>query len=77
MNFYILFQEWLKLSKEKEKIISDPLLLQKNQDIEKHVSKYLNVFKNYPYIFNLGHGVLPETKPETILEIIKIIKNKK
>ena len=38
--------------------------------------KYLEIFRNYPYIFNLGHGVLPETKPETIEYIIQIVKNK-
>ena len=29
------------------------------------------------YIFNLGHGVLPETKPEIIEYIINIVRNKK
>ena len=36
--------------------------------------KYLNIFNDYPYIFNLGHGILPETKPEMIQYIIQIIK---
>ena len=35
--------------------------------------KYLNLFSDYPYIFNLGHGVLPETNPETIEFVIKLI----
>ena len=42
-----------------------------------NVEKYLNIFKDYPYIFNLGHGVLPETKPEIIEYVINIIRNKK
>ena len=28
-------------------------------------------------LFNLGHGVLPETKPETIKYIIQIVREKK
>ena len=40
------------------------------------VENYLNIFKDYPYIFNLGHGVLPETKPETIEYIIQIVRNR-
>ena len=56
----------------------DPkILLQDKEKIKKSTEKYLNTFKNYPYIFNLGHGVLPETKPETIEYIIQIIRNKK
>ena len=55
----------------------DPkVLLSEKENIKKNVEKYLNIFKNYPYIFNLGHGVLPETKPETIEFVIKVIKNK-
>ena len=38
--------------------------------------KYISIFSNYPYIFNLGHGVLPETKPETIDFIVKFIREK-
>ena len=41
-----------------------------------NVENYLSIFKDYPYIFNLGHGVLPETKPETIEYIIQIIIDK-
>ena len=56
----------------------DPkILLRNNEEIKKNTEKYLNIFKDYPYIFNLGHGVLPETKPEAIEYIINIIREKK
>ena len=41
-----------------------------------NVENYLSIFKDYPYIFNLGHGVLPETKPEIIEYIIQIVIDK-
>ena len=53
----------------------DPrVLLTEKENIKKNVEKYLQVFSDYPYIFNLGHGVLPETKPEAIEYVIKILK---
>ena len=56
----------------------DPkILLGDKEEIKKNTEKYLNIFKGYPYIFNLGHGVLPEIRPETIEYVIQIIKNKK
>jgi len=55
----------------------DPkILLTDKEKIKKTVEKYLNIFSDYPYIFNLGHGVMPETKPETIEYIIQIVRNK-
>ena len=35
------------------------------------VNEYLKVFSNVPYIFNLGHGMLPETKPSVVNKIVK------
>ena len=56
----------------------DPkILLGDKEEIKKRVLEYLNIFKDYPYIFNLGHGVLPETKPEIVEYLIKIIREKK
>ena len=56
----------------------DPkILLEDNERVKKNTEKYLNIFKDYPYIFNLGHGVLPEIKPETIEYIIQLVRNKK
>jgi len=55
----------------------DPkILLTDKEKIKKSTENYLNIFKDYPYIFNLGHGVLPETKPETIEYIIKLVRDK-
>jgi len=56
----------------------DPkILLGDKEEIKKNTAKYLNIFKDYPYIFNLGHGVLPETKPETIEYLINIVRDKR
>ena len=69
-----------KLIKEKVKGIPiqgglDPKILLENKGkIKRSIKNYLNIFSNYPYIFNLGHGVMPETKPETIEYIIQIVR---
>ena len=36
---------------------------------------YLEIFRDHPYIFNLGHGILPETNPEMVENLIKIVKD--
>ena len=55
----------------------DPKILLEDKDkIKKKTENYLNIFKDYPYIFNLGHGVLPETKPEIIEYLIQIVREK-
>ncbi len=77
---YQIDPKWIK---EKLKDIPiqgglDPkILLGDKEEIKKNTEKYLNIFKDYPYIFNLGHGVLPEIKPETIEYVIQIIRSKK
>jgi len=74
---YEVDPSWIK-KKIKETTIQggmDPrVLLTEKENIKKNVEKYLQVFSDYPYIFNLGHGVLPETKPEAIEYVIKILK---
>ena len=52
------------------------ILLTDKETIKKATENYLNIFKDYPYIFNLGHGVLPEIKPETIEYVIQIVRDK-
>ena len=55
----------------------DPKILLTNKNIiKKEVNKYLNIIKNYPYIFNLGHGILPQTNPKMIEFVIKTIREK-
>ena len=36
--------------------------------------KYLDAFKDVPYIFNLGHGLVPETDPEKLKKLINFVK---
>jgi len=54
----------------------DPkILLTDKENLKKEVSRYLNVFKDHPYIFNLGHGVLPETDPNMVDYLVKMVKD--
>ena len=54
----------------------DPkILLTDKVTLKKEASKYLDIFKDHPYIFNLGHGVLPETEPSMFEYLVKTVKN--
>ena len=51
------------------------ILLTDKETLKKEASKYLDIFKDHPYIFNLGHGVLPETDPNMFEYLVKTVKN--
>ena len=54
----------------------DPkILLTDRERLKKEATKYLDIFKDHPYIFNLGHGVLPETDPNMMDYLVKIVKD--
>ena len=56
----------------------DPkILLTDKINLRKEVEKYLITFNEHPYIFNLGHGILPETKIDLVKELIDIVRNYK
>ena len=54
----------------------DPkILLTDQENLKKEAKKYLDIFKDHPYIFNLGHGILPETNPKMMDYLVKIVKD--
>ena len=54
----------------------DPKVLLTDKDnLRKEATKYLNIFKDHPYIFNLGHGILPETNPNMMEYLVKMVKD--
>ena len=56
----------------------DPKILLSDKDkLKKETEKYLTIFKDHPYVFNLGHGILPETKINLVEELIYIVRNYK
>mgnify|MGYP001201428850 CR=1 FL=1 len=50
-------------------------LLTDKENLKKETLKYLDIFKDHPYIFNLGHGVLPETNPNMVDYLVKLVKD--
>ena len=54
----------------------DPkILLTDKENIKKVTRRYLDIFKDHPYIFNLGHGVLPNTDPNMMDYLVKTVKD--
>ena len=56
----------------------DPkILLKSNKKMIQEAKKYLDAFKDVSYIFNLGHGMRPETEPKKVKKLIKFVRNYK
>ena len=54
----------------------DPkILLTNKENLKKEAKKYLDIFKDHPYIFNLGHGILPDTNPDMMDYLVKMVKD--
>ena len=53
----------------------DPkILLSTEKNIINNAKIYLEAFKEQPYIFNLGHGLIPETDPGKVEKLIKFYR---
>jgi uroporphyrinogen decarboxylase len=54
----------------------DPkILLTDKENLKKETKRYLDIFKDHPYIFNLGHGVLTQTDPNMVDYLVKMVKD--
>jgi uroporphyrinogen decarboxylase len=54
----------------------DPqLLLIGGTAMEEGIRRILDMMRNTPFIFNLGHGVIKETPPEHVAKLSSIVKN--
>ena len=51
------------------------ILLTDKENLKKETRRYLDIFKDHPYIFNLGHGVLPQTDPNMVDYLVKMVKD--
>ena len=54
----------------------DPsVLLKKENEMIEAATKYTECFKDTSYVFNLGHGLLPETDPDKVKKLINFYRN--
>ncbi len=74
---YEVNPKWAK-SNLKDVVIQGGLnpsfLLSSEEEMVKNTREYLDAFKDLPYVFNLGHGLLPETDPDKVEKLIKFYR---
>jgi uroporphyrinogen decarboxylase len=53
----------------------DPMaLIAGGQELERQVDALLRGLAGVPHIFNLGHGILPETPPEQVARLVGLVR---
>ncbi len=57
--------------------MSPKTLLKPMEEIYNEAKNYLDIFKDVPYIFNLGHGLVPETEPDKLGKLINFVREYK
>ena len=74
---YEINPSWAK-KKLKNTVIQGGLnpkfLLSSESQMLEEATKYVETFADIPYIFNLGHGLLPETDPDRVQKLIEFYR---
>jgi uroporphyrinogen decarboxylase len=53
----------------------DPLLLVAGgTGMERRVTEILDAMRGLPFIFNLGHGIVPQTPPENVARLVALVR---
>ena len=53
----------------------DPLLLVAGGDaLDRRIDETLAALAGKPYIFNLGHGIVPQTPPEHVAQLVERVR---
>jgi uroporphyrinogen decarboxylase len=56
----------------------DPLLLVAGgEGMERRVAEILTALSGKPFIFNLGHGIVPQTPPENVARLVNLVRGAK
>ncbi len=55
--------------------LNPKVLLHPQDEMINTATKYIKNFKDIPYVFNLGHGLLPETDPDNVDKLVKFYRN--
>ena len=69
----------MKEAFEDEKVVVqgnlDPLLLVAGGDMmDERVDEILDLMRGRPFIFNLGHGIVPQTPPENVARLVERVR---
>ena len=74
---YEIEPEWARVNLKNTVIqggLNPNILLRPEKEIYNGAKKYFDAFKGLPYIFNIGHGMLPETDPNMVGKLIKFYR---
>jgi uroporphyrinogen decarboxylase len=70
--------EWARDHVQKRMVVqghlSNETLVEGGERMQREVEAMLKVLGRGPYIFNLAHGVLPQTPPEHVSELLRLIR---
>ena len=76
-----LDRKWIAKNIQPNKVIQgnlDPLFLTQSEEVLlNELKKVTEDFKNYPYVFNLGHGITPDARVENVTIVVDYIKDLK
>ena len=75
---YEVDPEWAKANLKNVVIqggLDPKILLNSEEDMMSSAKKYLDTFQDSPYVFNLGHGLLPSTDPDKVEKLIEFYRN--
>jgi uroporphyrinogen decarboxylase len=55
----------------------DPQVLASGgEEMDRQTGKILDALEGHPFIFNLGHGVLPQTPPENVERLVRLVRGR-